>query len=134
MYKTLKLSRPSAPLNLPFLLALLFALAFTLVLTTRGIAQTQDVDDQYVHVLAIAQQGEALKTAGDNTGALAKYREAQKAMQVFRKDHPDWNVKVVTFRSNIITEKIAALTGETPAAAGMPGTSETCPSKTAPKA
>jgi hypothetical protein len=88
-------------------------------------ARAQEVDDQYVQVLTLVQQGDALKTAGDNTAALAKYRAAQDALKVFRKDHPDWNTKVVGYRSNSIVAKIAEITGET-----IPGTGAPAPGST----
>jgi hypothetical protein len=92
------------------------------------------VDDQYVHVLTTMQQGDLMKTSGNNDAALAKYREAQRALQIFRKDHPEWNPKIASFRASLIAEKIAAITGGAPGSMNMPASSETRPSQTAPKA
>jgi hypothetical protein len=78
-----------------------------------------------VRILAIVQQGDLLKNSGDNNAALAKYRAAQTALKAFRKEHAEWNVKVVKYRDNAITAKIAEITGETipaPGATPTPGT------------
>ena len=108
--------RPGAALEFPLplhLRQLLFVLFGTLLMFC-GAARAEDVDDQYVHVLVLMQQGDVLKTSGDNTAAVAKYRAAQAALAAFRKDHPDWNVKVVNYRSNTIVAKIIEITGEAP--------------------
>ena len=74
------------------------------------------------------QQGDLMKTAGNNDGALAKYREAQRALQAFKKDHPEWNPKIVNFRASLIAEKISAITGETPGGTNMPASTDaSCP-------
>src|ERR1043166_2161099 len=110
MYKTTTPACPGFSRSVSFL----FGTLLTAVLMLSLPARAEDVDDQYVHVLTTMQQGALMKTAGNNDVALPKSREAQTALQVFRKAHPEWNPKVAAFRANVIVEKIAALTGETP--------------------
>jgi hypothetical protein len=131
MHKTIKPAHTPLPPSFgfsSFALRTVFAVLFALCLVVRA----EDIDDQYVHALTTMQQGDLMKAAGNNDGALAKYREAQHALQVFKKDHPEWNPKIVAYRASVIADKISAITGETPGAPGMPS-SETRASQAASK-
>ncbi len=65
-------------------------------------------DDLYLESFHIIQQADALQKSGNSTAALAKYQKAQTALQEFRRTYPDFGVKMVAFRLNYVTEKIAA--------------------------
>src|SRR3972149_5891846 len=80
----------------------LFALA--------GPLQAQSPDDQYVAVMSAIEQADSLREASQTDSARAKYQEAQTALLNLKKNNPTWNVKVVSYRLNYVTEKIAALT------------------------
>jgi hypothetical protein len=75
-----------------------------------------------------------LKSNGDTTAALAKYRAAQTALNDFKKAYADWNAKIVTYRAKTIADKIGDLTGETVPASGTTGATETRPAQAASKA
>jgi tetratricopeptide (TPR) repeat protein len=76
-------------------------------------------DDQYVQIYNLIQEGDAFGP-GQSTDALAKYTEAQTALQTFKKVHPGWNDRVVNFRLNYLASKITILSANTPAAASAP--------------
>jgi Flp pilus assembly protein TadD len=87
------------------LLAMLVALALTSVLS----AHAQGSDDQYVQIYNAIQEAEQLEGTGQSNQALAKYLEAQTALQRFQRGHPDWNNQVVKFRLGYLESKIAGL-------------------------
>lgn len=88
----------------------------------------QDVDEKYLWIYSLIQQGENLAGTGDPRAALPVLLDAQAQLLRFQKLYPDWNPGLVRFRLNGVTEKIASLKpsafvtnapparGETPAA------------------
>ncbi len=79
------------------------------ILLTVARAQADGPDDQYVVVYNLIQEGDNLNSGGAPRQALAKYVEAQQALDKFRKGYPDWNPQVVNFRLTYVATKIAAL-------------------------
>jgi hypothetical protein len=75
-------------------------------------------DDQYLRIYGLIEQADSLDTKGQAGQALAKYREAQTALENFQKGHPAWNAKVVAFRLDYLAGKVAALSEKAPAVAG----------------
>src|SRR5215470_17648869 len=90
--------------------ALVFLALAALASTLPVFAQ----EDQYVRIYTLIQEGNALSEY-KKTEALAKYLEAQAALQAFQKGYPDWNPNVVKFRLNFLATKITALSGTAPA-------------------
>jgi Flp pilus assembly protein TadD len=84
-----------------------------LVLLRHGRAQAQD--EEYPRIYSLIQAGDALGDSGDATQALAKYIEAQTALQQFQKTYPDWNKSVVNYRLGYLATKIAEATSRAPA-------------------
>lgn len=80
-------------------------------------ARADEQDDQYLSVYNLVARADELNASGQADKALAKYREAQRALVTLQRTYPTWNVKVVTFRQNYIAEKVAALTQKTSAPA-----------------
>ena len=74
-------------------------------------------DDQYVRIYSLIQEGDSLNSSARPGLALAKYIEAQTALQTFQKVYPDWNTKVVNFRLNYLASSIAELSARQPAPA-----------------
>ncbi|HOX56074.1 MAG TPA: tetratricopeptide repeat protein [Candidatus Paceibacterota bacterium] len=93
-----------------------FSVILVLLLGLAG-ARAAGADDQYVHLYNLIQEADKLKNAGQSSEALSKYVEAQAALQRIQKGYPNWNTKVVTFRMNYVTDQIAALSAQSPAAA-----------------
>jgi hypothetical protein len=86
-----------------------FALVLMALLAAASAALAQGPDDQYVRIYNLIQEGDSLNNAGQNSPALAKYLEAQTALQKFQRGYPEWNTKVVTFRVNYLAGKVAEL-------------------------
>src|SRR6266699_3557094 len=78
-------------------------------------ARAQAPDDQYVHIYTLIQEGDSLTGHGQANQALAKYLEAQTALQRFRRRYPDWNTQVVAFRLSYLEGQVAALSAKAPA-------------------
>ena len=83
-------------------------LACALLLFAASPLIADEDEDQYFAVLAIIQKAEALDSAGQTGKALTKYQEAQASLQTFRKTHPEWNPKVVAYRTKYLNEKVEA--------------------------
>jgi hypothetical protein len=79
-----------------------------LLLALRS-AFAETPDDQYLRIYGIIEQGDALQTKGQTDQALAKYREAQAALQGFERDHRDWNPKLVASRFKYLADQVAAV-------------------------
>src|SRR5262245_13549963 len=127
MIKTYKQPRRSGPASktispsgLHWLAALVVAVACATFAPTPAAAQEED----YLRILELVEQADALSTNGPTAPALAKYQQAQTALRGFQRAYPDWNAKVVSYRLNYINSKLAAFSSEasTPAASST-GTS-----------
>ncbi|MSU59760.1 MAG: hypothetical protein EXS35_16600 [Pedosphaera sp.] len=72
-------------------------------------ARGQGLDEQYLQIYSVIEQADTLSEGGKTELARAKYQEAQTALLKFKRDHPTWNVKTVSFRLNYLNERIVAL-------------------------
>jgi hypothetical protein len=86
--------------RLLFLVILLF-----LALPTRA----DDADDQYLRIFNLIEKADALNSKRQSEQALARYRDAQKALENFQKAQPAWNGQLVSFRMEYVAQKIAEL-------------------------
>ena len=77
-------------------------------------ARAEGPDEEYLQIRSLIQQADDLNTSGKTEPAKAKYQEAKAALTTFRQNYPDWNVKLVAFRSNYVVQKVAALTAPPP--------------------
>ncbi len=87
-----------------------------LLLTPRAQAQ----DEEYLQIYTQIQQADAQGNSGERAEALAKYREAQSALQIFQRHYPDWNPRVVGFRLNYVAARVAELSSRTPGVTNAP--------------
>jgi tetratricopeptide (TPR) repeat protein len=78
---------------------------------TLGGVVAQNLDDEYVQIFNLIQEADGLSGVHPNQ-ALAKYLEAQKALQQLKNGSPDWNPKMVAYKLIYVTGKIAVLTPE----------------------
>ena len=101
----------------PLTLATVLGLIIVVLLLALRPAVGETADDQYLRLYGIIEQGDALQAKGQGDQALAKYREAQAALQGFERDHRDWNPKLVGYRSKYLADKVAALSAPPPAPA-----------------
>ena len=88
--------------------------ALIVVLLTVARTQAEGPDDQYVSIYNLIQEGDLLGNNGQPRQALAKYAEAQSALEKFRKGYPEWNPRVVNFRLTYVGAKIATLSASLP--------------------
>ena len=79
-----------------------------LVFTAR--AQSA-ADDKYIGIYGLIQQADNLATMGDPGEALAACDDAQRQLQQFQKEFPNWNPNIVSFRLDHLADKIAELKG-----------------------
>jgi Flp pilus assembly protein TadD len=112
----------------------LFAVAGFFLLVLVIPAHAQSLDEQYIRIYSLIQQADALEASGDLAQALARYVEAQTALQKFQQLNPAWNEKVVSFRLNYLTTRIGNMTAK-PATAtptkspGEPGVKAAIPAE-----
>ena len=93
-----------------------FSVIVALLLVLPG-ARAEGPDDQYIRIYALIQEADKLNSSDQPSEALPKYLEAQTALQRFQKGYPDWNTKVISFRLNYVTGKIAGASARVPAPA-----------------
>src|SRR5437870_8692486 len=94
-----------------------FLATFLALLATALLAHADGVDDQYVRIYNLIQEGDSLSTTGKSAAALARYSEAQSSLQKFQQMYPAWNTKVVAFRLNYLAAKVGENTAVKPEAA-----------------
>jgi Flp pilus assembly protein TadD len=73
----------------------------------------QSLDDQYVQIFNLIQEADGM-VGGQPSQALAKYVQAQSALERIRKGSPEWNSKVISFRLSYVASRIAAISANTP--------------------
>lgn len=91
-----------------------FSVIVALLLVLPG-ARAEGPDDQYIRIYTLIQEADKLNSSDQPSEALPKYLEAQTALQRFQKGYPDWNTKVISFRLNYVTGKIAGMSARVPA-------------------
>ena len=96
------------------------------ILAALATAPAQSLDDEYVQIFNLIQEGDGLSSAHPSQ-ALAKYLEAQKGLQQLHNGSPDWNPKVVAFRLSYVASKIAALSPQASVAATQPAGATNAP-------
>lgn len=90
----------------------LFAAVASALLLFSLPARAEIADDQYVGIYNEIQDADALEEK-QPLQALAKYTEAQTALQRFQRVNPNWNTKIVDFRLEYLASKITILTAQT---------------------
>jgi tetratricopeptide (TPR) repeat protein len=68
----------------------------------------QGLDDEYVQIYRQIQEADTLSNTAPSQ-ALAKYLDAQVALDRLHKGSPEWNTRIVTYRLSYLAERIAAL-------------------------
>jgi tetratricopeptide (TPR) repeat protein len=92
-----------------------FGLVVAAMLFGLASASAQSPEDQYIQIFNLIHEADTFNNNGQSNQALAKYLEAQTALQRFQKGYASWNSQVVKFRLNYLDGKIAALSGQAPA-------------------
>jgi hypothetical protein len=100
-----------------YLAAVLLALAFS--------ASGQGPDEKYVYIYSSIQEADGLVSRGQSADALAKYKEAYAGLRQLQATHPTWSPKVVDYRLNYISSKMAPLEAKMAATSPLPATNTT---------
>jgi hypothetical protein len=103
----------------PRTMVLLSGLVIAALLIALPSAHAVSAEDQYLQIYGVIEQADGLAAKGKAGPALAKYREAQIALQTFQQGNPSWNAKLVAYRAKYLAEKVATLSARpvaTPAA------------------
>jgi hypothetical protein len=106
---TRSITIPSQYVQFPFSWKGLAGLAVLALLLFAGPVRAQETDDDYLIVYGLIQDGDTLSSNGKLGPALAKYREAQVALDRFQRDNPSWNAKVIKFRARYLGEQVTKL-------------------------
>ncbi|MBC8095890.1 MAG: hypothetical protein H7Y43_08760 [Akkermansiaceae bacterium] len=86
--------------------------ALMLFALSAGLA-AESMDDQYFRIYGMVNDADELHASGKVNPALAKYQQARNELLTLKRDNPNWNTSVVTFRLNYLNEKITAITQPT---------------------
>ena len=106
-----------------------FVLVLVLFFGIIAVGFGQGLDDEYVQIFKLIQDADALSSTAPSQ-ALAKYLDAQAALDRLHKGSPDWNARIVNYRISYLANRISALSATaSPPAAQQPG--ETKPSAAA---
>jgi cytochrome c-type biogenesis protein CcmH/NrfG len=69
---------------------------------------SQGLDDEYVQIFRLIQEADGL-SASSPSQALAKYLDAQSALDRLHKGSPGWNTRIVDYRLSYLADQIATL-------------------------
>jgi tetratricopeptide (TPR) repeat protein len=86
-----------------------FAWIIALLLGFSPAAWASSADDQYIDIYTLIQEADSLNETNQPAAALAKYTEAQTALQKFQQTNPAWTPDVVKFRLEYLAAKVTAL-------------------------
>lgn len=103
------------------------------LLLALSVVQVAAQDDDYIAIIGITDQADALSASGKTAQAREKYIEAQQALTMFQRANPGWNTPTVSFRIKYLREKIAATSGRGEAAGASASSAGTKPETVAAK-
>jgi tetratricopeptide (TPR) repeat protein len=78
----------------------------------------QGLDDEYVQIFRLIQEADSLSDTAPGQ-ALAKYLDAQAALDRLHKGTPDWNTRIVNYRLTYLADRIARLSATTSAPSSL---------------
>ena len=81
-------------------------LCFFLAMAALG----QAPDDRYLKIYTMIEQADQLNSSGQTRAAITRFLEAQVALKELQQLQPGWNPRMVAFRQEYISAKLAALT------------------------
>jgi hypothetical protein len=84
-------------------------LIVVLLLIASWPARAEEPEDHYLRIMKLIEQAEAFNTNSQAGLALAKFQQARAELKTFQTAYPTWNVKVVTYRSKYLAERVTAL-------------------------
>ncbi len=84
------------------------ALMFLSCLVFVPRVRAEGPEDQYIRIYNLIQEADSMLNGPFSNQALARYVEAEGALQRFQKSYPDWNPTVVKFRLNYLASRTGA--------------------------
>ena len=78
------------------------------ILAAAALAQT--AEDRYLRIYSMIEQADQLNNSGQARAAITRFLEAQVALKELQQLQPGWNPRIVTFRQEYISSKLAGLT------------------------
>lgn len=106
-----------------------FVSLFAVLLSAGLLALGQGLDDEYVQIFRMIEEADGLSSSAPNQ-ALAKYLDAQTALDRLHKGSPDWNTRIVNYRLTYLANRIATLSANNPGAAAAQPQTGTVPPAT----
>src|ERR1051325_651674 len=94
-----------------------FFLLMLTLLAGACTARADAIDDQYVRIYNLIQEGDSLSGGGQSTEAITRYKQAQQELLRFQRMFPAWNTKVVAFRLNYLSTRVPESAATVPPAA-----------------
>ncbi len=86
-------------------------------------ARADEDGDKYLQIVDSIQQADSLNAKGQTATALARYTQAQAALQAFHRAYPYWDPNMVAYRSKYLGDKIQECLDKTAAPADKPASS-----------
>ncbi len=101
------------------------------------VVRAQSVEEQYLRVYGLIQEGDRLETAGQAAEARSRFQDAQAGLRKIQAEFPNWNQGVVRFRLRHVDNRLGNLAAPgAPSVAVAPGGVEprpaTAPGETRP--
>ena len=85
---------------------------FIALLLALCVGRAAAQDDDYIAIIGVMDQADALSASGKLSQAHDKYLEAQQALTSFQRANPGWNTPTVSSRIKYVGEKAAATSGK----------------------
>ena len=80
--------------------------ALTMILNT---ARAQSADEDYIAIYKLIKQADQYRDTGLSDQAAAAYATAAKQLQTFQKTNPNWNQRVIQFRTRYVARQMGSL-------------------------
>ena len=111
----------------------IFAAAGIILLLAGAVNVRADgPDDAYVSIYNLIQEADTLAEGGQLQPAMAKYTQAQQALQKFKTTFPGWNEKVVSYRLDYVATKMVPIAAKLPPDKSVPATTGTSTNRNTP--
>src|SRR5690349_8373638 len=91
---------------------------------TAWAAFAQTPDERYLRIYTMIEQADQLNNTGQVRSAITRFLEAQVALKELQQAQPSWNPRIVAFRQEYISGKLAVLTQSKEASQPVPADGE----------
>lgn len=98
-------TRFQIPPSAKWLITLLIAALLTMAATPPPVADA-NADQQYIQIMNLIDRADALRLSGNKDAAKVKYKQAQSALLLFKRNNPLFAPKTVAYRLQEVAERI----------------------------